>query len=1391
MKTSRGSGGRERLLVVGMTLVALAASGLVLMLALGQERPVMAAEARVFDRLSPEELASPDKKMEHMMKDVGQGALRVAKADGELVECPLQHTDVKAEISGFIARVKVTQTFFNPLNEKIEAIYVFPLPHKAAVDDMTMVLSGGRKIVGVIKRRAEARQIYEQALAQGATAALLEQERPNIFTQSVGNIDPNEKIDIEITYVDVLDYDAGTYQFQFPMVVGPRYIPGGATTPVAPVPPELQGKVGEAVPPGAPPVAAPAGGAGEPKGTGWAPDTDRVPDASRITPPVLKPEFRNGHDVSLSVTLEAGVPIQDLQMVNHKGSLDRVGATGAKAAIAQADSIPNKDFLLRYRVVGEKPAMALLPYARPGAGGGYFMLMIQPKLDEKLKNAPPREIVFLVDVSGSMSGPPTAKVREAMAGLLKLCKAEDIVQVITFANQSQKLFEKALPANEETIAKALNFTAGLQGSGGTEMLKGIQMAINDPLDGKRVRMVVLLTDGFIGNESEIIAEVGRSCGDQIRFWCIGIGSSPNMMLVDGVAKQGGGMGKVLPLTDKSQPLVEEMMMRIHRAQMANIRMDWGGARVEDVYPAKIPELWAERPVILFGRYRGSAEAVKVTVNGTIEGEPASWPLTVSLPASESRNEVLSKVWARQKIEDLMQSTYYAGSPAVEEEVTRLALDYRLMSQYTSFVAVDEKELDKTKQPMARPPRRMLVPVPIPEGTRFEGFFGGEDRDEVALDGTIAMADLKKDKQVLYMTLGASAMGYSGSAGVAPSPASPPTVMIPVTRMSSGSGSMGVGGGGGPMPTEESAVPYSKVYRYPSAGEWADLSSRRKAMVSSEPARGRRSEGKMLLREGPGNSDEGGLFAWDDHYGRQWGSPVMQAQRPAVTKQAQEAFAAAETLAKDGKTTEARAKFVWACLLDSAANYGAPGEIGGKALDQISTLDGSSLKLWAKELPALEKRLDLLIRDQSLENAVAAVAKAGKFDVRVTPGSIGDAESMAEGSSRVTWLDLRGATVAQALDWLLRPARLQWRVDGKTVVVASARRYEGLSAWVYDVAALAWPTQKDLEATAEQDKQQAAVQKSCDQLFKAVRDTLKLPAEAIAWSDPGRLVILADAATHERAAQLLADLANAEAKVDAGLAELHKETSRRAADRKESQAKAAEARAVRRTLAGLAQPSWQLLSAAAGGESDLEALTVLQVAWRSGEMDKVLGDERLRAAALRSLWAIRESARALPKDGELSALAESVAKRSRAAAEAAAALMEKSPQDGSAVLGAAYAWLAWRDDAELAAKLQAAMNKAPADGPAARVRNLVAALIASPESVDRTALEAVLKNPLGGDDATVLTALACRRAGGAIWDAWRGAAARTLGEQPLSGQVVVLTSRLPSTALPLVATAKAP
>jgi Ca-activated chloride channel family protein len=1288
-------------------------------------------------------------------RDVTQGALRIVQKDGGIVECPLKHTDVTADVAGFIARVRVTQTFHNPTKEKIEAVYVFPLPHEAAVDDMTMQI-GERKIVGQIKRRAEARSIYEAALAAGQTTALLEQERPNIFTQSVGNIEAEQEVKIVISYVDVLKYDMGSYEFRFPMVVGPRYIPGSPSGGAPPTPAELQGKV-------SPPV----------------PDTDRVPDASRISPPVLRPGVRNGHDISLAVNLNAGVPIQNLTHPNHQAEIAKEGERTAAIKLAAGDSIPNKDFVLRYDVVGKKPEMALLAHTgdysgdRRHLGNGYFMLMIQPQEDERLKKSPPRELVFLVDVSGSMSGEPTNKVIEAMQGMLKLCRPIDTVQVITFASQAQPLFEKPVPVNEENIAKALGFTSGLRGGGGTEMLKGVQLAIDQPIDKERLRIVVMLTDGYIGNEAEIIEHVGKHCGDQIRFWCVGIGSAPNMFLVDGVAKQGGGMGKSLGLQDESLPLVQEITTRIQRAQLAKVKIDWGVLKVKETYPAKIPELWAGRPVIVYGRYDQPDqldEAIilaTVKVNGSIEGEEVSWPLKIELPLAQPANDVLAKVWARQKVEDLMQQTYYQGSPAVEEMVTGIALDYKLMSQYTSFVAVDSSKPASAET--AKPPRRMLVPVPLPAGTRWEGFFGDEGElqelaewsrplKEASKKQFESLSRFKAERPVLLARQYRAAEGkmrglvQDGRRSVRLMASASPglSAATGLGAMPAG-GRMGGGGFGG------------------ARGRFGNLA---KDGYFGRGGVASRFDGLNRLSDS---------FATD-------ASPLgdlnvaAAALSPAGAKLAETAKQRFEqaTGKEPPKEREAlRSLLIAACMLDSAAaNVGATdGSIAEQAIAKLEQLHEQDVKDWAAKLPALQTKLDLVIRNQSLAQAIAAVAKAAKIDIKLEGGSIADATALAGGSApRVSYLDLRHATVSQALDWILQPARLTWSPSDQGIVATSSRRQAGNSGWVYDVSAMSLPAADEL-AKLEHDKAVAAAGESAEQFLKVIRQSAKATDEnSIVWFAPGELLVLGTPETHAAVGKTIETLRAGTDKPGDPLGALAVVTRKRFAAHKEKLAKVHAAQDLYDTAVALDHFSWQLLAAAAAGKSDLEALTELQIAWQSPQAKELLGTPG-RSMMLRSLWSIASAARSLPADKELSALASSVRKLALPVVGEARSAAEANRTDIQALVGVLYASLAEPQDADLLAKaLPLFAAKADEQGPAADVRTLARLLVGQPMGDDAALVAMISRDPTDVDSVALL-AIACHRAGGDTWQKFRAASHDTLARYPLPGELVVLVNRL--------------
>jgi Ca-activated chloride channel homolog len=1408
----------------------------------GEKPPVVAAkmDARPIGKLTADEMKTPQAKNAALTKGVTEGALRVAKSDGSLVECPLRHTDVQADVSGFIARVKVTQTFHNPLDENIEAVYVFPLPHQSAVDCMTMVI-GERRIVGLIKRKEEARRIYQRAIEQDKTAALLEQERPNVFVQSVGNIRPGQEIKIEISYVDVLEYDQGVYEFHFPMVVGPRYNPAGTTEGIG---------------------AAPAGQAG---GSGQRTEVQYLP-----------PGTRNGHDISLALKVDAGVLIRDLKVVNHEAGVKSAGSK-ATVALSRADSIPNKDFVFRYKVVGEKPEMAALFHAN-GSGQGEFMLMIQPGEMDELKASPPREMTFLVDVSGSMRGAPTEMVKEAMKNFLALCRKEDTVQVITFESNFHKLFDKHLPVTPENIQKALNFMQGQRGSGGTEMMKGIRAAIDEPLDAERVRMVILLSDGYIGNEAQIIEAVGKGCGDQIKFWALGIGTSVNRFLFDGIARQGGGMGKVLSLREDSTAVVREFMTRIQRAQLSKIHMDWGGANVTETYPVKIPELWLGRPVILFGRFDGAeGRPAKVKVSGMAEGKPVEWYLDVAFPVDEPANDSLGAIWARRKIEDLMQQTYYKGSPEVAEEVTRIALEYSLMSQYTSFVAVDESDAHRDEH-VARAPVRMNVPVPMPEGVSWEGVFGETERGNVAYGmppgkfkesfatrddrqagvqtETRKVAGDRKDatweyvvrKEGLSLAEAAGLMDerntrtelynsadkpFREEERLRPPPDSDPTTTEPVPGLDPD------------RFKKELTTPgyYTRHPKTPSVGpELPKTAPPEKVTVApgpelGPPVRGQSLDAVMTIPgEGAGRgwNDAGtvGIFgvgaaaeneqtvkiytAFIDYdstksYQRMrshWGYMLLDGDKLSadLTKRAEEALKAGDELKKKADLLlAARAEYTFAYITGMAAGSQEGYKTSEAALAAIGGIDADLVKLWAKNAPALDRKLDIVMRNRTLDEALADIGRAAGLKATIEPGAVEDARALLNREHvDATWLDLRGATTAQALDWLLTPNRLTWAIENGEIRARSARRGPGMSAWVYDVSMLALPTEAELrmalkaavdaaakaakpgEKPAGVDAAQALAEftaRELDWFLAEMREQTGVDAKRIAWTGPGMLLIYGDAEVHKKAAKAL-DMTRMK------WASAARSFITKAAARHDARHEAHDKRIMdmekARVHAALANNGFRLMAAAAKGERDEEALAELAGALKRPEISEVLKEGDYRA--MRGLWAISESARAMPKDAELAALARGLYGNAIDAVDASLAALDKNPEDAAAWWRALYAALidegyidSYKARHHHDAIRQRLIKGGSETSPLKAARIVAAALLAAPgEKTDAAALKDLIEKTPGqvaGEDMVVLTALACRRAGGDAWEAFRGAQQEIAGKQGISGAAVVLINSI--------------
>lgn len=620
--------------------------------------------------------------------------LQIVGKDGKVTGfVPLKRTGIKTEISGFVARIEVTQEFENVLPDAVEAVYVFPLPHDSAVDGMTMTV-GAREIHAVIKERDEARKIYEQARNTGHTAALLDQERPNIFTQSVTNIPPSGKVQIKLSVIELLKYEAGVYEFAFPLVVGPRYIPGNPT------------------------------GTGD---HGTMPDSDQVPDASRISPPVAgvhTDDATAGHDVSMEVNLAAGVPVGDVESTSHKIFADRTGADSYHVTLADQAVPPNKDFILKYKVAGTGISDAVLAHA--GKSGGYFTLILQPPDRPQEKALVPRQLIFVVDTSGSMWGFPLDMAKKTVQRALDNLRKDETFNLITFSGDTRILFPEPVPATPENVAEAKKVLAGAYGSGGTEMMKAIRTALGDdagadkPMEADPIRVVCFMTDGYVGNDADIIAEIKKH--SDARVFSFGIGTSVNRFLLTKMAEEGHGDVEFVTAPGEAQAAADRFYERVHSPVLTNISIDWNGLPVTDVYPKNVRDLFSAKPVILTGRYSG-APTGKITIKGYQGTGDYSRTIPVDFSSASENNAALEKIWARHKVEDLMSQDWngiQSGNSKYKAQIIQVGLEHSLATQFTSFVAVEERTVVSGGKPV-----KVEVPVELPEGVSPLAVPGGQ------------------------------------------------------------------------------------------------------------------------------------------------------------------------------------------------------------------------------------------------------------------------------------------------------------------------------------------------------------------------------------------------------------------------------------------------------------------------------------------------------------------------------------------------------------------------------------------------------------------------------------------------------------------------------------------
>ncbi len=571
---------------------------------------------------------------------------------------PLKSTRADVAVAGVIANVKVTQEYRNEGRKTLEAIYVFPGSTRAAVHAMRMTV-GERLVLAEIREREKARQEYQQALQSGRTASLLEQQRPNVFQMNVGNIQPGDVIKVEMEYTELLVPEGGVYEFVYPTVVGPRY----SNQPAADAPPK----------------------------EAWTRN------------PYLHEGAEPATTFDLALDLVGGMPIEEALCPSHQVDIAWTNRNEAHVTLAAADrQRGNKDFILRYRLQGAKVETGLLLFQ--GAKENYFLLMAQPPKRLAAATIPPRDYIFVVDISGSMHGFPLETSKTLLRDLVGGLRPSDTFNVLLFAGDSSVLSETPLAATPANLQRALALIDGQSGGGGTELIPALRRALALPRGENISRSIVIATDGFVSVETEAFELIRRSLG-QANVFAFGIGSSVNRFLIEGMAR--AGMGEAFVVTNPKQSSTEAQKFRrmVDSPALTRLTVDWGDLQPYEVEPPALPDVMAERPVIVFGKWRGTPG--RVTVRGwTGDGR---YEETVEAATASTKLEAIRFLWARHRIATLGDFNKLASDDRRVKEITELGLQHHLLTAYTSFVAVDKiKRGNGTYETVKQP-------LPLPEG----------------------------------------------------------------------------------------------------------------------------------------------------------------------------------------------------------------------------------------------------------------------------------------------------------------------------------------------------------------------------------------------------------------------------------------------------------------------------------------------------------------------------------------------------------------------------------------------------------------------------------------------------------------------------------------------------
>jgi Ca-activated chloride channel family protein len=587
------------------------------------------------------------------------------------VTATLLNTDVNITVNGLVARVSVMQEFKNDGVEWVEGSYVFPLPNKAAVDHMRLYI-GDRYIEGEIQEKEQARKAYEQAKQAGKKTSLVEQQRANLFTTSVANIAPGETVIVEIEYMEDVRFENGVFSLRYPMTLTPRYIPGQA----------LPDKVG----------------------SGWSSDTDEVSDASQITPPMVAAS--RAHKVSLKASVNAGMPLEIIASRYHPVNVTE--ANGHYAVTLAGNRVPmDHDFELLWRPVPSSSPRAMA-FSETLEGEPHFLLMVMPPdTGESTAVRMPREMIFVVDTSGSMHGVSIEQAKRALQRALDGLQPEDRFNVIEFNSHANPLYPTSVAADATALGSAKDFVRRLQANGGTNMRPALQHALRSAASEAHLKQIIFITDGAVGNEEGLFTLIETGLGNA-RLFTVGIGSAPNSWFMRKAAEVGRGSFTTISSLHEVGEKMDRLFNKLEQPQVTNIAVQWPSGVVVDPYPAVVPDLYLGEPVTVKVKASGAfrpGDSVRI-VGDSVSG---AWTRDLALNVSEDSPGVAA-LWARARIADLL-NLERRGADAQETRtaIVDTALKHHLVSKHTSLVAIDKTPVRESADPLKSEQVANLMP----------------------------------------------------------------------------------------------------------------------------------------------------------------------------------------------------------------------------------------------------------------------------------------------------------------------------------------------------------------------------------------------------------------------------------------------------------------------------------------------------------------------------------------------------------------------------------------------------------------------------------------------------------------------------------------------------------